>query len=219
MDAFTKNDTSAKNYQLALWLSFITIGYNIIEGLLSVAFGLEDETLALFGFGLDSFVEVISGIGVAHMVLRIQKNPASNRDQFEVTALKITGTSFYLLCAGITLSSAISIFQGHQPETTVWGIIIGGTSILSMWLLIHYKIKVGTALNSSAIIADANCTRTCLYLSTIILASSIFYELTGIGYIDSIGSLGVAYFAFKEGHESFEKAKGKSCCSSCSCSA
>ncbi|ACF14122.1 conserved hypothetical protein [Chloroherpeton thalassium ATCC 35110] len=213
-----ENETQLQNYKLALWLSFITIGYNVIEGLLSVIFGMEDETLALFGFGLDSFVEVISGIGVAHMVWRIQKQPNSNRDQFEITALKITGSSFYLLALGIGLSSGISIFTGHRPETTIWGVIIGGVSILSMWILIQYKIKVGKALHSSAILADANCTKTCLYLSALILVSSIFYEITGIGYIDSVGSLGVAYFAFTEGRESFDKAKGKTCCSSCSCS-
>jgi divalent metal cation (Fe/Co/Zn/Cd) transporter len=80
-----------------------------------------------------------------------------------------------------------------------------------MWLLIHYKLKVGRQLNSDAIIADANCTKACLYLSVILLISSLGYEMTGIGGIDSLGALGIAWFAFKEGRESFEKAQGKSC--------
>ena len=80
-----------------------------------------------------------------------------------------------------------------------------------MWLLIYYKIKVGKHLDSQAIIADANCTKTCLYLSVILLLSSGGYELTGIGRLDSIGAIFIAGLSFKEGHESFQKAKGLSC--------
>jgi divalent metal cation (Fe/Co/Zn/Cd) transporter len=210
---FDLEEKEFRYYRIAFLLSLITIGYNIIEGLVSVGFGLQDETLALFGFGLDSFVEVISGIGVAHMVTRIRSNPKSSRDGFETTALKITGTSFYLLAVGLATSSLLSIYLGHKPETTIWGIIIGLISIVSMGALIHFKLKVGNALHSEAILADASCTKACLYLSVIILISSLIYELTGFGYIDSLGSLGIAYFAYKEGKESFDKAKGKACCS------
>ncbi|MBL7974301.1 MAG: hypothetical protein JNJ85_05285, partial [Candidatus Kapabacteria bacterium] len=82
-------------YTIALWLSVLTIAYNILEGLVSVVFAIQDETLSLFGFGVDSFIEVISGIGIAHMILRIRKNAHTKRDVFEINALKITGYSFY----------------------------------------------------------------------------------------------------------------------------
>jgi len=75
------------------------------------------------------------------------------------------------------------------------------------------KLNVGRRLNSDAIIADAHCTKTCFYLSIILLAASGLYEVFQIGYIDVIGSLGIAYFAFREGREAFEKAKGKLSCS------
>lgn len=81
-----------------------------------------------------------------------------------------------------------------------------------MSLLIHYKLKVGRALDSQAIIADANCTKTCLYLSVILFISSVGYELSGVGGFDTLGALLIAYFSFKEGREAFEKAKtGKNC--------
>jgi divalent metal cation (Fe/Co/Zn/Cd) transporter len=200
-----------KLYGWALALALITIIYNIAEGLISVFFGLEDDTIALFGFGLDSFVEVISGIGIWHMVTRLRRNGDSNPDSFEQRALRITGTAFYILTVGLILTAGITLYRGHAPETTIWGIIIASISIITMWLLVYYKIKVGKLLKSDAIIADANCTRACLYLSIILLVSSIGYELTGIGGIDSIGAIGIAWFAFKEGKESFEKAQGKSC--------
>ena len=198
----------------AILLSIITIVYNIIEGLVSVYFGMEDETLALLGFGIDSFVEVISGIGILHMVLRMKRSAIEKRDQFERQALKITGFAFYLLVAGLIFGSILTIMEGTKPETTIVGIIISTISILTMYFLMRAKLNVGKALNSDAIIADANCTKTCFYLSIILLASSLLYELTGIGYIDVAGSLGIAWFAFKEGKEAFEKAKSNSlsCC-------
>jgi divalent metal cation (Fe/Co/Zn/Cd) transporter len=205
------NKGKAMLYKWANVLSLITIFYNILEGLVSVYFGVEDETLALFGFGLDSFVEVISGIGIWHMLNRIRRNVGANSDNFERQALKITGTAFYILSLGLVATALINIYLGHKPETTLWGIVISMVSIFTMWSLIQYKIKIGTQLGSQAIIADANCTKACLYLSIILLVSSAGYELTGIGGLDSIGAVFIAGFSFKEGRESFHKAKGVAC--------
>ena len=203
-----------KLYRLAFALAVITILYNLAEGLFSTYFGVEDGSLALFGFGSDSFIEVISGLGIAHMVIRIQRSPDSNRGGFERTALRITGTAFYILVAILLVTGIYNIWTGHKPNTTFWGVVISVISILTMWLLVFWKRKVGKALDSAPIIADANCTRICIYMSIVLLVSSGIYELFDIGYIDSIGALGLAYFAFQEGKECFEKASKKSgdCC-------
>lgn len=199
-------------YKYAFILAYITIGYNILEGLISIFFGLEDETLSLFGFGVDSFVEVISGVGILHMLIRIKNNNSETRDAFENTALKITGTSFYLLTIGLVVSAVYNLFTGHKPDTTFWGIVISLISIVAMSFLIFYKMKIGKLLQSDAIIADANCTKTCLYLSIVLLISSAGYEITNIGGLDSIGALAIAWFSYKEGKEAFEKVKtGKNC--------
>lgn len=191
----------------AFLLSLITIFYNTAEGIISVYFGVSDDALALLGFGVDSFVEVISGIGIAHMILRMKYSKVEARDTFEKTALRITGTAFYLLTIGLIIGSVLNIINDVKPDSTLPGIIIAGISILTMYWLMTSKLKVGRALNSDAIIADANCTKTCFYLSFILLASSGLYELFSIAYFDILGSLGIAYFAFKEGREAFEKAK------------
>jgi divalent metal cation (Fe/Co/Zn/Cd) transporter len=199
-------------YRWANGLALVTIFYNLIEGVVSVVFGYEDGTVALFGFGVDSFVEVISGLGIWHMIRRMKQNASQNHDVFEKTALKVTGTAFYILTAGLIVTALINLYVGHKPETTLWGVIIAGVSILSMWLLIHYKLKIGRQFNSQALIADANCTRACMYLSVVLLASSIGYELSGIGMLDSLGAIGIAILSFREGREAFEKAKGNSIC-------
>ncbi len=199
--------TKDKWLNTALWLSIITIVYNIIEGLVSVYFGNADDTLVLLGFGIDSFVEVISGIGILHMVIRMQRSKIENFDKFERLALRITGISFILLSIGLVAGSTLNLVNKSKPETTLAGIIIASISILTMYFLMNYKLKTGKALNSEAIIADAHCTKTCLYLSFILLVSSLLYEFFKISYIDIAGSLGIAWYAFSEGRESLEKAK------------
>ena len=205
------SDKTALYFRYALWLGFLTVGYNLLEGLVSIFFGIEDEALTLFGFGVDSFIEVMSGIGIVAMVLRIRRNPGTPRSQFERAALRVTGTSFYLLAAGLLTTAIYNIIVGHKPEATLAGGIIALISILTMWALVSAKRKVGRTLDSAPILADANCTLVCIYMSLVLLAASLIYELTGFGLVDSLGALGLIYFSVKEGKEAFEKAKGMEC--------
>jgi len=199
----------------ALVLALITIVYNLAEGIVSVAFGLSDETLALFGFGVDSFVEVVSGIGIFHMVVRMRRGSIEERDRFEVTALRITGFAFFLLAAGLAAGGLLSILAARAPDTTVPGMIISVVSLVTMWLLIRYKLRVGKALDSDAIIADAHCTRACLRLSVVLLASSGVYALTGWGFVDALGSLGIGVLAVLEGREALQKARTREIACTC----
>jgi divalent metal cation (Fe/Co/Zn/Cd) transporter len=201
----------------AFYLSVITIIYNIAEGLISVFFGVKDDTLVLLGFGTDSFVEFISGLGIMSMVWRMKFSAVSERSKFERTALLITGISFWLLTAGLVAGSVINIIYKVTPGTTIPGIIISAISILTMYFLMQIKLKTGRELKSEAIIADANCTKTCFYLSIILFTSSLLYIFFRISYIDIAGSLGIAVFAFLEGREALEKSKKKEISCGCNC--
>jgi len=210
--------TSNKYWTYALWLALFTISYNLAEGLVSVYFGISDEALTLSGFGVDSFIEGMSGIGILAMVIRLRQNPETSRTQFEKTALRITGTSFYLLVIGLAATAIFNIVTAHQPTTTLPGLIIAVVSIASMWLLVIGKRKVGRTLDSQPILSDANCTMVCIYMSIVLLASSLIYELTGFGFVDSLGALGLIYFSYSEGREAFEKAAGLAdCCDDDDC--
>ncbi len=195
-----------KFWQYALWLAIFTIVYNLAEGLVSVYFGAQDETLTLLGFGIDSFIEVMSGIGILAMVLRIRRNPDAPRSQFERSALRVTGTAFYILAAGLGLTAIYNLLTAHRPTTTLPGLIISLISIAAMWALVAGKRRVGHALHSAPILADANCTMVCIYMSAVLLASSLIYQVTGFGLVDSLGALGLIYFSVNEGKEAFEKA-------------
>ena len=201
-------------YNKAFLLSLFTIFYNIIEGIVSMFFGYSDETLALFGFGVDSFIEVMSGVGIAMMIYRIRQNPGSSKTKFEIRALKTTGFAFYLLSTGLLAGIVLNIISNHKPVTTLWGVVISVISIVVMTWLMNAKKNVGKQIDSGPIIADANCTKVCVYMSIVLLFSSLIYELTGFVYADLIGAAGLIYFSVSEGKEAFKKAKGKedNCC-------
>ena len=201
-----------RDYQIAFLLSLFTILANLVEGVFSTILGQQDGTLALFGFGLDSFIEVISAVGITTMILRIAREPQSPRSKFEVTALKITGVSFYLLTAGLVLTALLNLMNKAKPETAVSGLIISLISLSVMVFLYRAKLRVGRRLNSDPIIADANCTKTCIYMSLVLLGSSLIYTFTGLAFIDTLGAIGIAWFSFGEGREAFEKASGRETC-------
>ena len=201
-----------RDYQIAFLLSLFTILANLVEGVFSTILGQQDGTLALFGFGLDSFIEVISAVGISTMILRIAREPESHRSKFEVTALKVTGVSFYLLTAGLVLTALLNLMNNAKPDSAVSGLIISLISLSVMVFLYRAKLRVGRKLNSDPIIADANCTKACIYMSLVLLGSSLIYTLTGLAFIDTLGAIGIAWFSFGEGREAFEKASGRETC-------
>src|SRR5512133_715455 len=147
-----------RSYRTAFFLSIFSIIANLVEGVFSTILGQKDGTLALFGFGLDSFIEVISAVGISMMILRIARSPESLRSKFEITALRITGASFYILTAGLVVTSVLNIIQGSRPETALSGLVISIISLSVMVFLYRAKLKIGRQLDSDPIIADANCT-------------------------------------------------------------
>ena len=202
-------------YRGAFILAMLTIVFALAEAIFSTYFGYSDESFSLFGFGVGSFIEVVSAIGVAHMILRIKHDESSDRSNFEKAALRITGTGFYILVIGLVITCIYNVWTRHKPETTLSGIVIALFSIVLMLALFYGKRRVGGQLNSDAILADAGCTKVCIYMSLVLLVVSGIYQLTHLPYIDAIGTLGIAYFSFKEGKECFEKARSNKHCLCC----
>lgn len=196
-------------FRLAYGLAVFTIVYNFFEGFIALYFGYEDESITLFGFGVDSFIEVISGMGIAHMVRRIKRHADHRRGHFERKALRVTGTAFFLLAIGLVFVSIYNIIVGHKPQATFWSVIISVVSIVIMWAVVLGKKRAGEKLKSDAILADAYCTLVCHYMSMVLLLSSVIYEVSGLGYIDSFGGLVLAYLAVKEGKRCYGVVRGE----------
>ena len=195
----TFNPREKHFFRLAYGLAVFTIVYNIIEGLFALYFGYEDESVTLFGFGVDSFIEVISGMGIAHMVRRVKRHENNRRGHFERKALRVTGTSFFILATGLVFISVFNLIVGHKPQATFWSVIISVFSIVVMWAVVLGKKRAGEKLKSEAILADAYCTLMCHYMAIVLLLSSVIYEVTGLGFIDSLGGLVLAWLSVKEG--------------------
>lgn len=208
----TLNET--RLYRAALFLSLFTIIYNVLEGVVCMWFGYQDETLTLFGFGVDSFIEVVSGLGILQMILRIRRHPDTAVSTFEIRALRITGIGFMVLAVGLVAGIIVNLVENHKPESTLWGTIISSISILVMIWLVVSKRRVGRKLGSSAILADATCSQVCIYMSLVLLVSSALYQVTGFAYADVLGSAGLVWFSFSEGKEALQKAKERKyeCC-------
>jgi divalent metal cation (Fe/Co/Zn/Cd) transporter len=207
----TLSSNNQKYYVLAFRLAIATILFNLAEGLVSLFFGFRDESFSLFGFGGGSIIEVISGFGILSMLVR-SKGRDDKRNKAERLALKITGFGFYALVLGLVSSCIYDILGQHKPSTTLAGIVISTISICGMYILIILKTKAGNALNSKALLADAACSRICIYMSVVVLVSSGIFYYTHFAFADTIGSLGLSYFALKEGLECFEKLKTNEVC-------
>jgi divalent metal cation (Fe/Co/Zn/Cd) transporter len=205
----------SRYYRTALILSLFTIFYNIAEGFVCMYLGYKDETLTLFGFGADSFIEVVSGLGILQMILRIRQHPNTEVSKFEIRALRITGFGFFVLALGLAVGIIINLIERHKPESTFWGTIISSISIFVMLWLVISKNRVGRKLGSSPILADAACSKVCIYMSLVLLVSSALYEFTGFAYADILGSAGLIWFSVAEGREAFEKARERKYCCSC----
>lgn len=198
---------AGKLWQYAMFFAILTIIFNIAEGVVSIYFGISDDMLTLFGFGVDSFIETISAAGVVVMITSIRNNQNTDKTRFEITALKITGWSFYILAVILAAGSVLNLVQGHKPESTLAGVVISLISIVSMLGLIVAKKSLGRKLNSPPLIADANCNLVCVYMSLVLLVASGAFELFNLGWIDAVGTAGIIFFSVKEGRESLEQAK------------
>jgi hypothetical protein len=159
-------------------LEYVTIGWNALEGLVAVVAGAIAGSISLVGFGIDSFIEVISG---SVLLWRMSVDAdVPRRERNERWALRIVGVCFLLLAAYIAYESALDLWSRRAPEHTIPGIVLACVSLVVMPLLSRAKRKVGRALGSAAMHADAKQSEFCTYLSAILLIGLLLNALFGL---------------------------------------
>lgn len=187
-------------------LEYFTIAWNALEGLVAVVAGAFAGSISLVGFGIDSFIEVTSG---SVLLWRISVDAdVQQRERNERRALKIVGVCFLVLAAYITYESASDLWSKKAPEHSIPGIILACVSLAVMPLLSRAKRKVGFALGSAAMHADAKQTEFCTYLSAILLAGLLLNTLFGLWWADPAAALIMVPIIAKEGIEGLQ---GKAC--------
>lgn len=196
----------------ALRLSLATVAYNLVEGLVSMAFGWQDDSLALFGFGADSFIEVASALLVLWKLM-----DHASLDRERRAALGIGGL-FVLLAAGVAGGAVVQLAAGHHPPTTVPGLVISLLSLAFMAWLWRAKRAAARALDSATLAADAACSLACIQLSAVLAAGSlVFLVAPRLWWVDAASALVLAALIGREGVGMVRAARSPAFTGGCGC--
>lgn len=190
----------AEQRNIALALSYMTVGYNILEGLVSLVFASLGDSPALLGFGIDSLVESLSGL------VMIWRFSSSARDELrEQRAIRLVGLSLMVLGGYVAWEAARALYHGEPPERSVAGLIIAGLSLIVMPLLYVLKRRTASRLNSRSLATDAKQTLACMLLSCALLAGSGLNYTMGWWYADPLAALWIAIYLLREGYEAWSE--------------
>ena len=185
-----------------LWLNYASIGYNVVEAIVSIAAGIIAGSVALTGFGFDSAIEVTASVA-AQRRLRVDVDPA-RRESSERLTHRVVGWCFLALAAWVIYDSAVTLARHETPERSVAGMTILVLSVLIMPVLARAKRKVARALSSRALESEARQTSLCAYLSFIALAGIAANSLLGWWWADPVAALVMVPIIGKEGIEGVE---------------
>jgi len=185
----------------ALLLSYLTVGYNVLEGVVSIIAGLLAGSIALIGFGLDSFVESLSG---SVMIWRFGKHgdlSKAEEQQAERKATRLVAYTFFILGAYVLYGSAKKLYFQEISSPSLFGIIIAIVSVILMPILFYWKYRTGKLLNSRSLIADSKETLACFFLSIALLVGLSLNYVFGLWQADPIIGLVIVAFLIREGYE------------------
>ena len=184
-------------------LAATSVGYNAVEAVVSVAAGVTAGSVALVGFGLDSVVEMSSGLVVLWQV----RHPLP--ESRERTALRLIALSFFALAAYVGVESLSALLSGHEPDRSPVGIAVAAVSLLVMPTLSWAQRRTGRRLGSATVVADSAQTLLCTYLSAVLLLGLLLDALLGWWWADAVVGLVVAGLALRDGVEAW---RGDACC-------
>jgi divalent metal cation (Fe/Co/Zn/Cd) transporter len=189
-----------------LRLEFLTVGWNIVEGLIAVGAGLSAGSVALIGFGVDSFVESISG-GVLAWRLRAELGGEADEErveQIERRASRLVAVSFVAVAVYVAFEAIRTLVAQERPSASPMGIALTAVSIVVMLWLARAKRETGEALGSRALIADSHQTFACWYLSVTTLAGLALNAAFGLWWADPVAGLVIVAFLVREAREAWE---------------
>ncbi len=198
-------------HRRALFLSYFTVGYNFLEGLVSIFAGVLAGSIALVGFGLDSFIESLSG-GV--MIWRFSKHGKVSEEEeakIEAKATKLVALAFFVLGAYVLYESCEKLYLREIPEPSMLGIIIAIVSLVVMPILFYLKYKTGKAIGSRSLLGDSKQTLACVFLSVSLLVGLGLNYLYGLWWADPLVGVIIVVFLVWEGYSTLKEARLCSC--------
>lgn len=188
----------------ALRLEYLTVGWNVIEGIVAIAAAVAAGSVALLGFGIDSFVESASGSVLVWRLLAERRATDEERiEHVERQAQRLVALSLALLAAYIAWDSTTSLLAGERPDPSLVGIVLAAVSLVVMWWLARVKRRVGMALGSRAMTADAFQTDACFWLSLFLLVGMGANAVFGFWWADPAAALAMTVFIGREALEAW----------------
>ena len=194
-----KGGVAWKAKSRALTLSYVTVTYNVLEGLIAVAFAILAGSPALLGFGIDSFVESLSG------TVMIWRFSGTGDERRERAAIRLVGVSLILLAVYVAYEAVTSLYFNEPPERSPVGAIIATLSLLVMPVLYVLKRRTARDLGSRSLATDAKQTLACMLLSVALLIGSGLHYVTGFWRADPIAALLIAAYLVREGYEAWKE--------------
>jgi divalent metal cation (Fe/Co/Zn/Cd) transporter len=180
----------------------VTIGYNVLEGVVAVVAGLVAGSVALTGFGVDSGIEVAAATVVLVRLLAEVRGRGVDEDK-ERLALRFIAVTFFALAGYVLVEGARDLATGAKPDTSAVGIGLTAASIVVMPWLARAKRRAGEQLGSRLVVADAAETRLCALLSVSTFLGLVGFAVFGATWIDAVAGFVIAYFAVREGREAW----------------
>ena len=195
----------------ALNISYFSVGYHIIEGLVSVLAGLSAGSIALLGFGLDSFVESLSGFVIIWRFWNHKGMSKQQEERAEKRALRLIAYSFFLLAAYVFYESSRKLYFNEIPKPSLLGIIIAIASMIVMPVLFHLKRKTGKSIKSHSLVADSKQQVACILLSFALLIGLGLNYVYGFWQADSAMGIVIGFYLIKEGVATWREEQVCSC--------
>jgi len=190
-----------------LRLTYATLAYNSLEGIVAVGAGIGAGSIALIGFGVDSIIELTASVAA---VWRLRADSeVARREQVEGRSLRVVGACFLALAGYMTYEAVKALLQREAPAASLIGIGLAALSLLVMPVLAHAKRRIALKLGSGALAAEATQTAVCTYLSAILLSGLVLNAQFGWWWADPVAALAMVPLIVREG---MEGVRGRSAC-------
>jgi divalent metal cation (Fe/Co/Zn/Cd) transporter len=188
-----------------LRLEYLTVGWNVVEGIVAIAAALAAGSVALLGFGIDSFVETASGLIIVWRLMAEQRGADTERTEaVERRAQRLVAASLVGLAAYIVFDAVTTLTAGERPDASPIGVVVAALSLGVMWWLARAKRRTAIALGSRAMEADAFQTTACWWLSLAVLLGVGLNTAFGLWWADPVAALVIPVFLLREAREAWE---------------
>lgn len=186
-------------------LSWASLFWMTIEGVVGLVAGFSASSIALIGWALSSVVEGLASV----IVIWRFTGSRTLSESAERTAQRGVAVSFWLLAPYVAVQSAIDLADRHHPAHSLIGIVLTAASVVIMPVLGRAKHRLGARLESAATAGEGTQNLLCAALGAAVLIGLALNAMAGWWWADPVIGLAVAAVAIVEGRGSWQ---GDDCC-------